>query len=93
MSEAGVKAQLAERYRAGRWSTAAIQKQLRLQADYHQTIGFVNAAAWIANGEDHHPELAVAYDYCVVRFSTHSVEAASPSTTSSVQPRLDALID
>ena len=41
-------------------------------ADYHATIAFVNAVASIANSEDHHPDLSVHYDRCVVTFSTHS---------------------
>jgi 4a-hydroxytetrahydrobiopterin dehydratase len=40
-------------------------------ADYHETIGFVNALAWIANHEDHHPDLAVGYNRCTVAWSTH----------------------
>ena len=39
--------------------------------DYHRTIAFVNALAFIANRENHHPDLSVHYDRCVVRFSTH----------------------
>lgn len=46
-------------------------------ADFHRTIGFVNALAWIANAEDHHPDLQVAYGRCVVRFNTHSVGGIS----------------
>ena len=45
--------------------------------NYYQTIGFVNALAWIAHGEDHHPDLAVAYKTCTVRFSTHSIGGLS----------------
>ena len=41
-------------------------------ADYHRTIAFVNAVASVAHGEDHHPDLAVHYDRCVVAWSTHS---------------------
>jgi len=37
----------------------------------------VNALAWIAHTEDHHPDLAVSYDRCVVRFNTHSVGGIS----------------
>ncbi len=40
-------------------------------ADFHATIGFVNALAWIANREDHHPDLQVSYNRCVVAWSTH----------------------
>ena len=45
--------------------------------NYYQTIAFVNAVAWIANGEDHHPELTVTYNSCVVRFDTHSVNGGN----------------
>jgi 4a-hydroxytetrahydrobiopterin dehydratase len=40
-------------------------------ADFHETIAFVNALAWIANREDHHPDLAVSYNRCAVTWSTH----------------------
>lgn len=46
-------------------------------ADFHRTIGFVNALAFIANAEDHHPDLAVSYGRCTVRFNTHSVGGIS----------------
>jgi 4a-hydroxytetrahydrobiopterin dehydratase len=39
--------------------------------DFHATIEFVNALAWIANREDHHPDLRVSYNRCVVSWSTH----------------------
>jgi 4a-hydroxytetrahydrobiopterin dehydratase len=54
------------------WSQAGgrIEKNF-VFPDYHATIAFVNALAWIAHGEDHHPDLAVHYGRCVVAFSTH----------------------
>ena len=45
--------------------------------NYFETIAFVNALAWICNTEDHHPDLAVSYSRCVVRFNTHSVGGIS----------------
>jgi len=45
--------------------------------DYYETIAFVNALAWVVHAEDHHPDLAVGYDRCEVRFSTHSVGGIS----------------
>ena len=45
--------------------------------DFHQTIAFVNALAWVAQREDHHPELQVGYSRCTVRFNTHSVGGIS----------------
>ena len=45
--------------------------------NYYETIAFVNALAWIANREDHHPDLEVGYNRCRVRYSTHSVKGLS----------------
>jgi 4a-hydroxytetrahydrobiopterin dehydratase len=45
--------------------------------DFHQTMAFVNAVAWIAHREDHHPDLEVGYGHCRVRFSTHAVGGLS----------------
>ena len=40
--------------------------------DYHETMAFVNALAWISHNEDHHPELIVTYKLCAVGYNTHS---------------------
>jgi 4a-hydroxytetrahydrobiopterin dehydratase len=40
--------------------------------DFHHTMAFVNAVAWIAHEQDHHPDLAVGYNQCGIRWSTHS---------------------
>jgi len=45
--------------------------------NYHETIGFVNATAWISNREDHHPDLEVSYRKCKVRYSTHAIGGIS----------------
>jgi 4a-hydroxytetrahydrobiopterin dehydratase len=45
--------------------------------NYCQTMAFVNAVAWVAHREDHHPELLVSYNACVVRFNTHAVGGIS----------------
>ena len=45
--------------------------------NFYETIAFVNALAWICNTEDHHPDLAVSYSRCVVRFNTHAVGGIS----------------
>lgn len=41
--------------------------------DYHETLAFVNAIAYVIHAEDHHPELVVTYNRCVAKFDTHSV--------------------
>lgn len=51
---------------------AGIHREFRFK-NYFQTMAFVNAIAWIAHQEDHHPDLEVGYNRCLVRFSTHSV--------------------
>ena len=40
-------------------------------ANFYETIAFVNALAFIAHQEDHHPDLEVSYAKCRVAFSTH----------------------
>jgi 4a-hydroxytetrahydrobiopterin dehydratase len=54
------------------WSHVAdrLAKTFRF-ASYHETIAFVNAIAWIAHRADHHPDLSVHYNRCVVSWSTH----------------------
>ena len=47
--------------------------------NFHETMGFVNAVAFIANAEDHHPDLALSYGKCTVRFNTHDVNGISIS--------------
>ena len=45
--------------------------------NYYETMAFVNAVAWIAHTEDHHPDMEVGYNKCVVKYSTHSVGGLS----------------
>jgi len=40
--------------------------------NYYQCLAFVNAVAWIAHQEDHHPKIEFSYNYCYVIYSTHS---------------------
>ncbi|MBN1610693.1 MAG: 4a-hydroxytetrahydrobiopterin dehydratase [Polyangiaceae bacterium] len=45
--------------------------------NFHETMAFVNAVAWLAHREDHHPELEVSYRSCRVRYRTHAVGGLS----------------
>jgi 4a-hydroxytetrahydrobiopterin dehydratase len=45
--------------------------------DFYETLGFVNAIGWMANKQDHHPDLEVGYNRCAVRWSTHDVAGLS----------------
>jgi len=60
----------------GEEADVAIEKTYRF-ANYYQTIAFVNALAFVAHVSDHHPELLVTYNRCVVRFNTHDVQGIS----------------
>jgi 4a-hydroxytetrahydrobiopterin dehydratase len=40
-------------------------------------MAFVNAVAWIAHRENHHPDLEVGYNRCLVRFTTHAIGGLS----------------
>ncbi len=56
----------------------ALDKTFKFK-NFYETMGFVNAVAFIANTEDHHPDLAVSYGQCQVRFNTHDVNGISVS--------------
>jgi 4a-hydroxytetrahydrobiopterin dehydratase len=57
-------------------NNGAIEKAFSFK-NYHETMAFVNALAWISHTEDHHPDLLVSYNRCVVRYNTHSVGGIS----------------
>ena len=46
-------------------------------ADYHDTMAFVNATAWISHRADHHPDIALGYNTCKLVYSTHSAGGLS----------------
>jgi len=46
-------------------------------AGYHRTISFVNAVAWIAEDEGHHPDLQVLYGKVEVLYTTHAIDGLS----------------
>jgi 4a-hydroxytetrahydrobiopterin dehydratase len=54
----------------------SLHKTFRFE-DYYQTLAFVNALAFVAHREDHHPDLGVHYNRCTVEFSTHDVGGIS----------------
>jgi 4a-hydroxytetrahydrobiopterin dehydratase len=56
----------------------ALEKTFRFD-NFHETMAFVNALAWIAHRADHHPDLALSYGQCTVRFNTHDVNGISVS--------------
>lgn len=63
-----------------------IQKEWQVSADakmisrrytfknFFKTMAFVNAVAWMAHLENHHPDMEVGYDYCLIKYTTHAVD-------------------
>ncbi|MEO7068717.1 MAG: 4a-hydroxytetrahydrobiopterin dehydratase [Rhodanobacter sp.] len=45
--------------------------------DFRHTLGFINAVGFIANHEDHHPDLEAGYGHCQLLWSTHDVGGLS----------------
>lgn len=45
--------------------------------NFYETMAFVNAIAWIANKENHHPDIEMGYNYCHVTFMTHALKGLS----------------
>jgi len=68
----------------------AIEKTFSF-ANYFETIAFVNAVAMTAHRQDHHPDLSVHYNRCVVRFNTHDVTGIS-ATDFECAAQVDALL-
>jgi 4a-hydroxytetrahydrobiopterin dehydratase len=75
---------------SGDGADVAIEKTYTF-ADYYETISFVNALAFVANALDHHPDLSVHYNRCVVRFCTHALQGIS-DTDFECAARADALL-
>ena len=45
--------------------------------DFRHTLGFINAVGFMANREDHHPDLTAGYGHCQLLWSTHDVGGLS----------------
>jgi 4a-hydroxytetrahydrobiopterin dehydratase len=74
----------------GDGTDVAIEKTFTF-SNYHQTMAFVNAVAFIAHRQDHHPDLSVHYARCVVRWRTHDVQGLS-ETDFACASQVDALL-
>ncbi|MFA5937932.1 MAG: 4a-hydroxytetrahydrobiopterin dehydratase [Sinimarinibacterium sp.] len=61
----------------GRWKLVqdgkAIQASFTFD-NYWQTTAFVNAAAWIAHTQDHHPDISFGYKTATIHYWTHAVD-------------------
>lgn len=77
LTEQQIQAQLAE-LSAWQWdkAQARIRRDFRFN-NFHQTMDFVNAVAAIAHAEDHHPDMEIGYNHCLINYTTHSLGGLS----------------
>lgn len=59
---------------------------------FYATMSLVNAVAYIAQQEGHHPDLSVGYNYCNIRLSTHAINGLSENDFI-VAAKINALVD
>lgn len=63
-----------------RWTLSDDARQLQASFEfrnYYRVLAFINAVAYIANQEDHHPDIDFGYNRCTIRWWTHSVDGLS----------------
>lgn len=53
-----------------------LEKTFRFK-NFHETMAFANAVAWIAHKEDHHPEMEITFSRCRLSWSTRSANGLS----------------
>ena len=64
--------------------------------NYHDTLAFTNAIAPMIHAQDHHPELVITYNRCIVRYNTHSVNGGKGGISENdfiCAARIDAIFD
>lgn len=77
------------------WEVLTNQKEIKRSfkfSNFYETMAFVNAIAWIANTENHHPDLEVGYNYCHIRFMTHALKGLSHNDFICAS-KIDALLE
>ena len=74
----------------GEAAQVAIEKTFLFE-NFDETMAFVNSVAFVAKRQDHHPELLLSYNRCVVRFNTHDVNGIS-TTDIECASLVDALL-
>ncbi len=59
---------------------------------FYKTMAFINAMAWVANQENHHPDFEAGYNFCLVNFTTHAIDGLSDNDFICAA-KLNALLD
>ncbi len=77
------------------WQLAADNLSIHRRFEFkgfYKTVAFINAMAWIANQEGHHPDFCAGYNYCEVTFTTHDLGGLSENDFICAA-RLNALLE
>lgn len=62
------------------WEVSEDQKRIFRRFEFkgfYKTMAFINAMAWIANQEGHHPDFEAGYNFCLINFTTHAIGGLS----------------
>ena len=73
------------------YKNGLVQKTFTFR-NYHETMAFVNATAWISHREDHHPDIAVGFSQARVAYMTHAIKGISENDFICAA-KIDALFD
>src|SRR5690349_5462377 len=63
-----------------RWNLLHAEKRLEASFEfnnYYRTTAFINAVAWIAHQEDHHPDISFGYNKATISYWTHAINGLS----------------
>lgn len=62
------------------WELAEDSKSIMRRFEFkgfYKCMSFINAMAWVANAENHHPDFSAGYNFCEVTFTTHAIDGLS----------------
>lgn len=54
-----------------------IQRAFLFKNKYSDQLLFINAAAWMAQQENHHPDFFISFNRCLVIYYTHALKGLS----------------
>jgi 4a-hydroxytetrahydrobiopterin dehydratase len=57
-------------------SNGSLEKTYRFR-NFHETMAFANAVAYIAHQQNHHPAIDITFGRCKLTFNTHSAGGLS----------------
>jgi len=58
-----------------------------------KTMSFVNAVAWEANSQMHHPDMEVSFSFCVINLTTHDEGNSLTEKDFLLAKRIDKLVE